>query len=522
MGYVPGHGTGNRMNALPIVERELRVAARRAGGHRSRVLTALAAVGVLLYLRLHGNRLGPGMPTGWLRSLAWVGLVACLVEGLRRTADCISEERREGTLGLLFLTDLRPHDIVLGKLAAAALTPLYCLLATLPVLANSLLAGGVTMGEVARTALVLVNALGFSLCAGLWVSARSRREMRALAGAFWLVLVAVLLGRAPIPFLPLASPLYAFDRCLEGEYLFAPESFWISLLLVGGLNLVFLAAACWAVRDFAEAAEPRAVRGADSAAGPGSGASAAAAARGRRAELLSRNPALWLALRNQRPGWYFPVVFLLVAAAGGDLLLAPSAGGARQFLLILLAANFILKVRVGMAACHGLAEIRRHNALETLLCTPVTVDEIVAGQLQALARRLVPPLILIELLQWGLWLAADGEGLLSVFRFPLPGPGLAAFGGFALDLLAAAWVGVWYGLASRQEAVARVKVTAYVLLLPGLLFGLILPLKLLASVLWLGWARQKLFTEFRTQAERRFLRTPEGSGWWPAERTERA
>ncbi|HQU46125.1 MAG TPA: hypothetical protein PK867_25150, partial [Pirellulales bacterium] len=41
------------------------------------------------------------------------------------TADCISSERREGTLGLLFLTDLRGHDVVLGKLVVAGLGAFY-------------------------------------------------------------------------------------------------------------------------------------------------------------------------------------------------------------------------------------------------------------------------------------------------------------------------------------------------------------------------------------------------------------
>jgi ABC-type transport system involved in multi-copper enzyme maturation permease subunit len=57
-----------------------------------------------------------------------------LLAGLFLTSDCLSEEKREGTLGLLFLTDLKSHDIVLGKFVATALSALYCLLALLPVM----------------------------------------------------------------------------------------------------------------------------------------------------------------------------------------------------------------------------------------------------------------------------------------------------------------------------------------------------------------------------------------------------
>src|SRR5256885_13337716 len=37
-----------------------------------------------------------------------------LLSGIRDTADCLSWEKREGSLGLLFLTDLKGYDVVLG------------------------------------------------------------------------------------------------------------------------------------------------------------------------------------------------------------------------------------------------------------------------------------------------------------------------------------------------------------------------------------------------------------------------
>jgi len=49
-----------------------------------------------------------------------------------------------GTLGLLFLTDLKGHDIVFGKLAASSVNALYSLLAIVPVLGLTLLFGGVS------------------------------------------------------------------------------------------------------------------------------------------------------------------------------------------------------------------------------------------------------------------------------------------------------------------------------------------------------------------------------------------
>src|SRR5262245_47263996 len=132
------------MTFLPIVERELRVACRRRGSYWMRVGAALVALllGAWMLLWTHfgsQRRLGLGM----FVALSVVAFLYALLAGLRTTADCLSEEKREGTLGLLFLTDLKGYDIVLGKLAATSLNVFYGLLAILPIMAVPLLLGGV-------------------------------------------------------------------------------------------------------------------------------------------------------------------------------------------------------------------------------------------------------------------------------------------------------------------------------------------------------------------------------------------
>ena len=82
-----------------------------------------------------------------------------LLAGIFTTADCLSEEKREGTLGLLFLTDLKGYDIVLGKIVAASVNWFFGLLALFPVLALSLLMGGVAPGEFWRKILGLATSL---------------------------------------------------------------------------------------------------------------------------------------------------------------------------------------------------------------------------------------------------------------------------------------------------------------------------------------------------------------------------
>src|ERR1041385_7553417 len=159
---------------LPIVDRELRVAARRHSTYWVRLVIAMAAViiGVFLYI---ANTRTPRQQIAHqiFSSLSFVALVYCQASGRRSTADCMSEEKREGTLGLLFLTDLKGYDVVLGKLAATSVNAFYGLLAMFPVLAIPILLGGITQGEFWRVLLILVNTFLFSLAIGVLVSVLS-------------------------------------------------------------------------------------------------------------------------------------------------------------------------------------------------------------------------------------------------------------------------------------------------------------------------------------------------------------
>src|SRR5213083_5357 len=171
------------MSVLPIVRRELRVAARKRITFWLRVASAITAVvlgsGCMLMGGWQGVRTAQ-MGSILFHALTWTCLAAALGAGLFFTSDCLSEEKREGTLGFLFLTDLRGYDVVLGKLLATSLRGFYALLAVFPILAVTLLMGGVTGMQLWKTSLALVNALFISLAAGLFVSAISRDSQKAL------------------------------------------------------------------------------------------------------------------------------------------------------------------------------------------------------------------------------------------------------------------------------------------------------------------------------------------------------
>src|SRR5436190_9691760 len=111
-----------------------------------RVVAAIVAVIIgglmlILYRAMGTNMFNIG--GALFQALGWMALGAALLSGLFLTADCLSEEKREGTIGLLFLTDLRGYDVVGGKFISQSLRAFYGLLAIFPVLAMIMLMGGV-------------------------------------------------------------------------------------------------------------------------------------------------------------------------------------------------------------------------------------------------------------------------------------------------------------------------------------------------------------------------------------------
>ena len=180
------------MNVLPVVQRELRVAARQPRTHYTRMAAALAGVVIVGYVAVVQGRLGLGGGGMLFLGLTQLAAWACLLGGVRLTADAISREKREGTLGFLFLSHLSGLEVVLGKLAAQATWGGYALLATMPVMAIPFLDGGVQPAEFWLTMLALANTLFFSVCVGLLASSLSTEPRRALGSAtgvvffFWL------------------------------------------------------------------------------------------------------------------------------------------------------------------------------------------------------------------------------------------------------------------------------------------------------------------------------------------------
>ena len=165
----------------PVVQRELREAARRRWGHRMRLAAAIGGV-LCFYFNFdswYKSQSQSQMATELFDNIhvLLLDLICLIVPAL--TADCLARERREGTLGLLFLTPLSASGIVLGKILAQTLRVLTVWMAIVPMLLIPLLIGNVTRTNV-------INFLALELCAGTLclaagILASSLTESRAIA-----------------------------------------------------------------------------------------------------------------------------------------------------------------------------------------------------------------------------------------------------------------------------------------------------------------------------------------------------
>ena len=474
-------------------------------------------------------------------------LLYSLLSGIRDTADCVSSEKREGTLGLLFLTDLKGYDVVIGKMTANSLNAFYSVLAVLPMMAVPLLMGGVEMGEFGRAALVIVNTLFFSLTLGLCMSSVSRSGRRAATLTFvLLVLFAVVVPAFglwhtflhnrnwPVRGFLAPSPIANYVLAWDGMYKGHEEDFWWAVGVIHGL--------AWLSLLFASLVAPRSWQ--DRPAGVQQlrwrerwqlwSHGDIQERHGFRKRLLDQNPFFWLAARARlKPALAWGSLGLLgcgwalgLSKFHRDWLCPP------VYIMTGVVLSLGLKAWFATEAGRQIAEDRKRGALELLLSTPITVRDILRGQLLALRRHFFGPLIFVLIVGclffYGSLLDGQDEESRSSYRIFWIG-GMVTL---VSDLVALYWVGLWLGLTAKNPNRAASASVARVLILPGIAWSLLLLILALNSMrggyqagfnvflsLWfvLGlltdfafsvWARNKLLTQFRLAATRRYLAQP--------------
>lgn len=545
------------MIVLSIVERELRVASRRSATYWSRFQAVLAALVPVVFV-IAGPIPFPSisrMGQHTFQVLAYLSFISVVIAAARLTADCLSAEKREGTLGFLFLTDLKPADVVFGKVAATSLAAFYGLLALVPVIAIPLLCGGVTFMDVLRLALVLINALFFSLALSMFISAVSWHERKAVGMAL-LLLFAIMAG-IPIAFVVLVSSnmavnvahvLAAFSPgtplgiVAMGRYSLMVTPFWVSVGVTHVIAWLLLFATC---RVLPRVWQDRPAQGAwfrwrqfcrRALLGK------AALQKTFRRQLLDLNPIYWLASRERRAVWH-PWVFLgSMALLSGIICWLLRLRGVELGVLLTASfgLNWFFKHWIANIACQTFSTDRDKGALELLLSTPVTVPGMIRGYWMGLRRVFLVPLVALNAVEWlcfGIGVAGreahSGPDEFVEFAMVAFVVGQVVF---YADLFALVWAGWWSGVVSRNTSTAISTVYFRLMILPWLVvvLGMIpvtrinlipewtpyiaLSLYAAASIwadLFFGKnARHKLLTELRSAAVERYSGSDVSMRWW--------
>jgi ABC-type transport system involved in multi-copper enzyme maturation permease subunit len=421
------------MTLFPVIVRELRSQSRQPSTYWLRVVAAGAvfAVFAVVLLRLEDQRnAGVALNAFGAQAFGYLNamiLVCTMVLAPLLTADSISRERREGTLGLLFLTKLSAGGIVAAKGFVHTFRGVGLFCAMLPILTVPILIGGVTASDCLMALLIDGTVLLLGLAAGLLASAFSRDWIRSFvaaeilsacfAYAFMLQHAAFLSSLTTVPF---GRPSFASEviwllsfhanmadeRAMFGRSTFtgrwndiwalgpAIRTQWFAGMyghLAGAFTLLLLSiglAAKQVSRSWREEALPRrllkihktfttpivAVR----------------ALRTRLSRSLDRNPIGWLqhyswSGRITKWSWFAGIIFV-------------------ESLLIIDFSDFdemqpglavIFFGGVAFASAASFRKERESGALELLLVCPLTVAQLMLGRLRGLWAQFLPSVLLL-------------------------------------------------------------------------------------------------------------------------------
>ncbi len=449
--------------------------------------------------------------------VSWCGIGICLLEGLRETVDSVSQERREGTLGLLFLTDLRGLDVISGKISAASIKAFSTLLAMLPAFALPIWMGGVTGGEFWRVAASCIVALIFSMAVGVCASAASETSFGSLVTSFLFLGFGLFMPAACLWFgsIPpfLAGPLGMFYFSADTRFAANPSAFLQAFLysvafsatlflwsanLVSRLTTRTSSSETWwqkllkPTRGYTETWAATSVHG---------------------------DPAIWLA-EHALPGR--KALWILITLAAIICFLVGSLAGSKAIIVLVCVqvfVAFLIKIWMAALSVQPMHVAKRTGALELVLCTPLHPNQLLNGQLEVMRGYFFAPGIISSFGLMSVGVVANkifsthdqefNTGLAAV-------SGVLCFISFLLDLNALGHMGLWYGVTETHSSRAVAQIVFRVLVLPWIcllipifgFFGLFV-----VPWLWMAWAKPRLNRRFREEAAKQSLHDDGRGGW---------
>lgn len=473
------------MTSLPIVQRELLVSSRKRLTFWSRIVAALGGfLAVFFILGVEPDFMRAGaLGVKLFQWLTWPAFVACLFGSALLTADCLSVEKREGTLGLLFLTDLKGYDVVLGKFVAKSLHGVFCLLAILPMLALPILLGGVTAGNFWRIVLVLLNTMFVSLSIGIWTSVRCRDPRNVFAVAEFLVFLLVLapiLATAVLPtqwrFIPgHLSPVFAFGSAMPGPGARAISSqFYPSVFTQHLFGWLCLVLASWRVQaSWQEKPKsmPTPRRWRQMLRGN------AATRLALRRQLLPINPMLWMESRDRIVRVVLTLVLFIIAVFCWFLNNKPAGfhwSDLRYAIITVALLHFTLTLLVAFDAGSRLVAARQDGALAVVLATQLSVEEILRGEFLALKRLFGWPLGVVFAFDtvWLISVISHGNTVNHIAGAVITGLCLPAV--LIAHCYGLTWTALYNGLRAKRPHGAALQAFVVIIGMPLAMFGILM------------------------------------------------
>ncbi len=438
------------MTILPVIVRELRAQARQKFTFSLREAGVLAMLVAGVWFAL-GNplvaRSGGELFAHFHRTL----FLAIWILVPFSAADCLSRERREGTLGLLFLTPLKPVDIVIAKGLAHGLRALTLLVAVLPVMTIPMLLGGLSWQQALLSTLINFSAICWALAVSLVASAMNRLGLRAVVTAVTLGLGALLLFAVSLSLLVSGSP-----APMPGGRFVTDES-WLQGLAIAGLSprhwmeLLTVLPARQVIAGVAQSTVLAVLMFA---------LAASLAARSIRSNWREEPPPVWWQktrsffctprfwlsffhwwmkrkLNHNPVGWleqrtwtgrlvtwsWFAVVVSLYSLALTD------PNFFRNFHSFQMLVAWLMIGSIAASAAGSFRRERETGVLELLLVAPLTTNQIIAGRLRGLWGQFLPSMSLLLGVWWylaGYFRRAGAEGVafLAIAFLTLPVIGL--------------------------------------------------------------------------------------------------
>lgn len=366
------------MNVQPLIIRELRAESRRANTYWVRALAAAALTALFVWAawtyRGNPNALGAHLFQGL--SLGFMLAVLIIVSAL--TADAISREKREGTLGLLFLTPLTPRDIVIGKCLVHVLRAIPIILAAAPVVGLPFLLGGVSSRALIGAAVGAMHVTLLAVAAGMIASVRNTAWIQSIVWAqifaftFLAIKIAVELltvrgGPAPsmaaglvlssafVVSVFLAALFYAGKRiktAWQAESVAGEEPLWVRMFSTSDF---WRAAFHWDAR-----------------------------------KARDQNPIAWLQEYNwtsrlTKWGWC-----ILLFGAQVRMLFH-----VRRYIDYQLNLYILVALGIAFSAAASFRNERQTGALELLLVTPISASKLIWGRLQGIWFHFLPPIAIL-------------------------------------------------------------------------------------------------------------------------------